>query len=128
MAQMPLFHGIGGRPFWATLLPCSRAALFDVAVTIAVAILFMALVRRHPTSVWPWIGMLATGAIVASVIESAGIGGGRWAYAPAMPILPEVRLGVVPVLQMALVPPLSAWLTLRPRRGPMKKARHGSGV
>jgi len=87
----------------------------------------MAETNVQPT-LWTTGRIIATGVVVALAIESAGIRGGRWAYTAEMPIVPAFRLGVVPVLQMALVPPLSAWLALRPRRRRMEKARHGSGV
>jgi hypothetical protein len=116
MAQMPLYRGMGDRPWRATVLPCSRAAVVDVAVTLAVGVPFFLIVRRRPSSLWPWVAMVAAGAVVAIAIEKAGLGGGRWAYAEHMPQVPWLRLGVPPIVQMALIPGLSAWLTLRPRR------------
>jgi len=35
MADMPLYRGTSARPWWEALLPCARAALFDVVLTLA---------------------------------------------------------------------------------------------
>jgi len=122
MGQMPLYQRMNDRPWWSTVAPCSRAALVDVALTLAAAIPFVALGRRRTSSLGPWLAMIATGAAIAIVVEKTGVAGGRWAYTGDMPTVPWLRLGVLPILQMMLLPALSAWATLRPRRaraGPM---------
>jgi hypothetical protein len=117
MGQMPLYRGMQDRPWWSTVATCSRAAIFDVALTLAVAMPFVMGGRRRSTSMWPWVAMIAAGAAVAIVVEKAGVGGGRWAYDADMPTLPGVRLGILPIVQMMLIPAASASVTLRPSRG-----------
>ena len=116
MGQMPLYRGLQGRPRWSIVVPCSRAALFDVAVTLALGMLFVAVARRRSSSVAPWVLTMAAGAVLAILVEKTGVGGGRWAYTVDMPMLPPLRLGLMPILQMMLIPAVSAWVTLRARR------------
>jgi hypothetical protein len=37
----------------------------------------------------------------------------RWSYAPAMPTLPILGTGVVPLLQLIVLPPLTIWFVRR---------------
>ena len=39
-----------------------------------------------------------------------------WAYSPAMPVLPRVRVGLAPLLQRVLVPPVAVWWATRQHR------------
>jgi len=56
--------------------------------------------------------VLLLGASVAIAIEHLALANGRWAYAPAMPIVPHIGVGIVPLAQMMIVP-LSVFLVVR---------------
>jgi hypothetical protein len=116
MGQMPLYRGMQDRPWWSTVVPCARAALFDVAVTLALGILFVAVARRRSSSVAPSVATMLAGAGMAIVVETTGVGGGRWAYTGDMPKVPQLGLGLMPILQMMLIPAVAAWVALRTRR------------
>lgn len=65
--------------------------------------------------------MLGAGLIVAIVMEWLGmVILGRWQYKPLMPTLPFLHLGLLPILQMLVLPPLIFYLVARW----MKKAGH----
>ena len=58
--------------------------------------------------------MLVTGFSIAVVVEWMGFYGlNRWSYTASMPLLPILGIGVVPVLQMLILPPIifrmTAW-------------------
>ena len=58
--------------------------------------------------------MLTTGLLIAVVIEWIAVYGlGRWSYTARMPLLPILGVGLSPVLQMLLLPPVifkaAAW-------------------
>ncbi|MGH9651355.1 MAG: hypothetical protein ACRD3I_12905, partial [Terriglobales bacterium] len=38
---------------------------------------------------------------------------GRWAYAPGMPLVPLLDIGLAPVLQWMVLPPLVVWFVRR---------------
>jgi hypothetical protein len=52
---------------------------------------------------WVWLGGI--GAALAVAIEAWALARGRWAYTPWMPVIPGLRVGLLPVLQLALLPP-----------------------
>ena len=65
--------------------------------------------------------MAMCGITVAVVIERRALSSGRWVYADAMPLVPALNVGVVPVLQIVVVPPLACglaaqWLRARPHK------------
>ena len=57
-----------------------------------------------------WTGyavMLAAGLIIAVMVEWTAMSGlGRWSYTSSMPVLPVLGVGVVPVVQMLVLPPV----------------------
>lgn len=58
--------------------------------------------------------MLGTGLIVAVAVEWFGmVLLGRWQYNPLMPTLPWLNLGLLPLLQMLVLPPLIFFLVAR---------------
>ena len=65
--------------------------------------------------------MLTTGFSVAVIVEWVGFYGlNRWSYTANMPLLPGLGIGVVPVLQMLIIPPIifkmTGWWLARRRR------------
>ena len=65
--------------------------------------------------------MLATGLVIAILIEWIAVYGiDRWSYTARMPILPVLGVGLSPVLQMLMLPPIifkvaALWLERRQR-------------
>ena len=57
-----------------------------------------------------WRALLTAGLTVGFLVEWVGLQMHRWAYADTMPILPVVVVGLVPILQMLVMPPLVLWL------------------
>lgn len=57
--------------------------------------------------------MLATGFVIGVAVEWHALSQGRWTYKPAMPLLPGLGVGVVPVVQMLVLPPLIFRLSAR---------------
>ncbi len=69
--------------------------------------------------------MIASGLVIAALVEWVSVHLlRRWTYGPAMPIVPVLRIGVLPLLQLALLSPLVYWLASlvarwqRPAEGP----------
>lgn len=50
--------------------------------------------------------MITTGLAIAMTIEWIALQRGRWSYQPAMPVIPILEVGLAPVLQMIVLPPL----------------------
>jgi hypothetical protein len=66
--------------------------------------------------------MLTTGAAIAIVVEwVAAHLAHRWAYSAKMPVVPGLNIGLVPILQMLVLPPvifrlLASWGNRHKRR------------
>jgi hypothetical protein len=71
---------------------------------------------------WGWerrmcsheMGVIASlGILLAWAIELRALYLGTWSYAPAMPVLPLLHVGMSPILQLAIVPIVCIWLSVR---------------
>jgi len=64
------------------------------------------------TRVWFTVGL---GAIIGVATEIVSLEMGRWEYTRAMPVLTPFSVGLTPLFQMILLPPLVFWLVSRLR-------------
>lgn len=56
---------------------------------------------------WHYSVMLAAGLIIGIVVEWIAVHSvNRWAYTALMPLIPGLAIGLVPVLQMLILPPV----------------------
>ena len=87
------------------------AALGDVLMTWLVYGVVAAVSRRWRWSQghWgaaQWVSMLSSSLVVAGVVEWRGVDGGRWSYTDAIPVVPGLKIGVVPLVQLLALTPL----------------------
>jgi hypothetical protein len=109
LAQAPLYEGMSD--FSLALWHCFVASLGDGLLVLLIFGAGWTMLRRSDWFVNPkWRGylvMLASGLVIGIVIEWAAVHvGGRWTYAPRMPVIPILDIGLAPVLQMLTLPPL----------------------
>lgn len=121
LAQAPLFAWPGDtrNPWWH----CFVASLGDgVLVLLIFAIGWLAWRRQNwfdRPGARGYVLMLVSGLMIAVAVEWIALHVlQRWAYLPAMPRLPVLDIGIVPILQLLVLPPLifrvaSAWLYRR---------------
>lgn len=111
-AQAPLY--VGYQNFWQHFWICLSVIPGDVAITVAAyfAVAFwrrnMAFAAAVRFSDGLAVGLIAT--LVSAIIERYSLASGRWAYGPAMPVLPVLQIGLLPVLQMMIIPPATLYL------------------
>ena len=115
MLQAPFFTGMPAHWLAATAI-CALATLGDgVLVTLVAAA--GALRYRDgrwfvPPSVSRYAVVVAIGVVLQIVVEWVMVHGlDRWGCAPSQPVLPLVRVGLLPVLQPIVLLPLVFWLT-----------------
>jgi hypothetical protein len=116
MLQSTLYAGLPAAPHAAAVWVCTRATVGDVVLAL-VAYASAAAAQRQP--VWivqpralGWTTYMAVGVTLTVVLEHLATQVlGRWSYGPGMLTLPGLQLGLAPLLQWLLVPPLTAWLT-----------------
>jgi hypothetical protein len=109
LAQSPLFAAASHRgPIW---LHCLIASFGDgLMVLMLFAIVSLAARRNdwfiHPT-LSDYVVLAGAGAALAAFVEVAAVHLlRRWTYTDNMPVIPRLQIGLVPVLQMLVLPPL----------------------
>jgi hypothetical protein len=114
LAQAPLF--VGMESFAAMWWHCFVASLGDGIILLFLHGLGWATFKRWNWSFKPGIRqitfMLITSLGIAILIEWLAVHGlHRWAYADHMPRIPMLDVGMTPILQMLILPPLIFFLT-----------------
>jgi len=107
-AQAPLYAGY--QSFSAHFPLCLMGAAGDVAVTLFVLAFMLLLKREIPQTARDFIALAVIGFGIAVLIEQRALLSGAWGYAPAMPLLPILQVGLTPILQMTILLPLSFYL------------------
>jgi hypothetical protein len=110
LAQAPLYVGLENYNS-AVLWHCFVASLGDALMVLLIVATGWITLRP-----WEWfeqpgaagyVMMLTAGLILSVSVEWVAVNIlGRWAYTERMPIVPGVRIGIVPIAQMLLLPPL----------------------
>jgi hypothetical protein len=117
MLQAPFFTGMPAHWLAATAI-CALATLGD-GVLVALVATAGALLYRNgrwfvPPSPSPYAVVAAIGLVLQIAVEWVMVHGlDRWGYAPSQPVLPVVRVGVLPVLQPLVLLPMVFWLTAK---------------
>ena len=125
MLQAPLYRmETGSWPLW---LHCLRASFGDGLLVLLILVLGAWVLRRPdwfrrpggPGYAW----MLVSGAIFAVALEWTAVHLlRRWSYGPAMPMLPGLGIGLVPIAQMLVLPPAILAVAARFRSSAMRPA------
>lgn len=85
---------------------CLRAALWDasylVALYLAIAVALNDRFWLSQKGLWHELVITIVGFVVAVLIEVEALRSGRWLYAPTMPLVRGLDVGISPVLQLAI--------------------------
>ena len=114
--QVPLYEGMAAGEHWPAVLRCTRAAAGDAAISLGAYAGAAARARdpfwlRSPTAP-PLLVFLTIGLLVTVVLEWLNVyQWARWSYAPSM--ITVFGVGLSPLLQWTLLPPLTLWLSRR---------------
>jgi len=116
--QVPFFRDMAALSHWEGIKLCSLATAGDALIAVAAFRLaaragrgrdwFLAPARRE-MAVFLLTGVAATvlfEALATRVLD-------QWQYGAAMPVLPVLGTGVVPVVQWLVIPPLVLWFVRR---------------
>lgn len=116
--QVPFYRDMADERHWDAVLFCSQAAIGDAAIAL-VAFWSVGMVAGTRS----WIlrpttrhvaGFAAAGVTITLVIEWLATGVlDRWEYSDAMPELPILGTGLLPVLQWIVLSPLIVWFVRR---------------
>ena len=116
--QVPFFHGMADQPHWLGVKACTQATFGDAGIALA-AFWVTALIaksrtwilRRSRSDIAIFIGVGLVATIAFETLATRALE--RWAYSDAMPRLPVVGTGLLPVIQWLVIPPLVVWLVSR---------------
>lgn len=122
--QSPLFEGMASMPHRDAVQYCTRAAFGDAGIML-IAYWMVAAVSgrgrgwlqqsgRMPIAIFVIIGVLIT--IAIELLATSGRWLEGWTYSADMPILWGLNVGLVPVLQWIILPPVAVLLTRRQLR------------
>lgn len=117
MLQVPAFRGLAEAPHWDATLFCLRATVGDVVILLGAY--GVVAVYTGPGSRWieepsreRLLAFVATGVAATVVLEWLNVHVlGRWSYVEGLPTVGGV--GLPPLLQWILLPPLALWLARR---------------
>ncbi len=121
MLQVPFYAGLPGMKHWEGIQMCLRATFGDAGIAL-LAFWCAALVSRtrqwfcwrNRTALWVYVGV---GLFATILLERLATGPAqRWVYAPAMPIVPLLGVGLSPIMQWLVLPPLVLLITRRQLR------------
>ncbi len=120
LLQAPLFERMAGAPHWESVKSCTQAAVGDVLIMLVSYWLVTTRAGSRRWIVAPTRAQLllfvALGVLVTVVIEWLAPRGWwleSWSYSALMPVIPGIGIGVSPLLQWLLLPPLAAWFVRR---------------
>lgn len=108
MLQMPFFHGMDFRINLAVWGRCFYASFGDANIILGIMLLGALLFKNLK---WPlkmnglkYVYIFSAGGLIAVLIELYAIYTGRWGYSDIMPLFPGLKIGLVPFLQMIIMP------------------------
>ena len=126
MLQMPLFHNMS-LDLQSTLF----CALASVADTIMVLLIYYGFAWLYNNNWWmtrprPYrlIILIITGGVGAALGELRHINLGTWSYSTLMPMIPGLKVGLVPVLQFMLLPGVIYFLALSFKQKKLNLSKH----
>lgn len=107
-AQAPLYAGY--QSFAVHFPTCFVGTVGDVVITLLVLGLVLLLKKAAPQTTADFLALAAIGFVAAVAVEQHALLLGKWNYAPVMPIIPRLNVGLTPIIQMTLLLPLSFYV------------------
>lgn len=116
LVQTPLYKGMDD--FSRMLWHCFPASLGDGLLVLLIFGVGWRLTGRQEWFINPggrgYTIMLASGFVIAVAVEWVAVRiAGQWDYSDRMPIIPLLGIGLAPVAQMLLLPPLIFYVVAR---------------
>jgi len=114
-AQAPLFNGY--QNFVQHFIPCFRATIGD-AIIIFLFYEFYSFWYKNRDwiarmKIGQIVALMVIGAVLAVFMEWGALASGRWSYGEFMPVIPILGVGLLPVFQMVLLPPITFYVVAK---------------
>lgn len=118
--QVPFFAGMAEREHWDGVKACVRATIGDALILLVgywgVAMLFRRRNWLSQPSTRHLIAFIAIGVVITVAIERLALTGawfGGWLYSDQMYVVPGLQVGLSPLLQWLILPPVVVWFARR---------------
>ena len=116
--QVPFFADMATAPHWDAVKFCTRATLGDAGIALVAFWAVAAVAGSRAWVVRPTrgqiLGFIAAGVAITVAFEwFATEVWDRWTYGEAMPIVPLLGTGLLPLLQWTVLPPIIIWFVRR---------------
>lgn len=112
MLQMPFYEAMKFSDPKSWLI-CFRASLGDGVIVLTIWAIGFAVLRKttwaENLNVRSILILLLSGSLIAIGIEFLALETGRWLYSELMPMVPIVNVGLIPFLQLLILP----WVSIR---------------
>lgn len=116
--QVSFFADLAQGPHWRSVLRCTQAAVGDVFISLLAywAVCVTTRTRwwvKRPTSaqVVIFIGVGLAVTVLLEILATRVFG--RWSYSETMPVVPGLGVGLLPLAQWLLLPPIVLWFVRR---------------
>jgi hypothetical protein len=116
--QVPFFRGMADVPHWQGVKACTQATLGDAGIALAAFWVTAGfaktrnwIARPRAIQIAIFIGVGVGLTIIFEVLSTRLLD--RWAYADTMPTFPPFGVGLLPVLQWLIIPPLVVYFAGR---------------
>jgi hypothetical protein len=117
MWQVPFYTDMVNADHWQALLQCTKASLGDGVITLLAYLLAIVVSGRgrlgqFKNRITGWSVFLGAGLIITIGLELVATKYlDRWQYSELMPIVPYLDVGLVPLTQWLVLPPLTLWVS-----------------
>jgi hypothetical protein len=100
---------------WHNFFICFLGTVGDVGITVAVFVFLLVVKSFYWDTLTrqDYTVLIVLGFFIAVLIEQNALLLQAWSYTEAMPLIPYVRVGLTPVLQMTVLLPLTFFVTQR---------------
>lgn len=122
--QVPFFQGLAEAPHWNATITCAVASLADGLIVLIAFGTTSSIWRDRfwfmRPHVWQITSYVLVGLAITLVLEHLATKSAHpvwsWRYSELMPVVPGLQIGLAPLLQWVLIPPLVIWFSRRQLR------------
>jgi hypothetical protein len=118
--QVPLYEHMPQAPHWEAVKACSRATAGDAVIALAaygaVAVWLRSrdwVLKPTPAATLSFMGFGVLITVAVEWLALSGLWVERWSYSALMPVVPGLGVGLSPLTQWLVLPPLVLWLVQR---------------
>ena len=116
--QMPYFRVSSEFSYTDIINNCTLATFADAGISVTAFITVAAIAKSRrwifQPNWWQVSVFILVGIIITIIFEALATGVlNRWQYGEAMPTLPVLGTGLLPILQWLIIPPLIIWFVKR---------------